>query len=60
MGRVSKTQSEARRAYDLRRKREAERDPLVKAVLDRFPGAEVESVSESNTERDAEICTPKN
>lgn len=40
----------ARKAYELRQRRKAERDPLVAAVLERFPGAEVVRVTEKNDE----------
>jgi hypothetical protein len=42
--RETRTQGIARRAHDLRERKEIERDPLVQAVLDMFPGAEIAKI----------------
>lgn len=36
--------AQARRAHDVQRKGRAARDPAVRALLDRFPGAEITDV----------------
>lgn len=47
-----KTASISRLAYERGEIKKAERDPLVRAVLDQFPGAEVVSVQQPNADRD--------
>jgi hypothetical protein len=42
---TTKTQSAARRANELAERKKSERDPLVAAVLERVPGAEIIAVS---------------
>lgn len=42
--RLTDTQLAARRANLLRERKTVEGDPLVQAILDRFPGAEITSV----------------
>lgn len=52
----TRTQQAARRSYDLGRRKQAERHPLVAAVLAAFPGAEVIEVrgpSDARSERGA-------
>jgi hypothetical protein len=43
---LTKTWQAARRAHELLQRKKAERDPLVLAVLEKFPGAEIVSVKE--------------